>query len=49
VTAGPGPDELTPAQWLYLFTRADTIYGGSSEVQRNVVAQRMLGLPRGPV
>lgn len=43
------PDDLSRAQQLYLFTRADTIYGGSNEVQRNVIAQRMLGLPRGPV
>jgi alkylation response protein AidB-like acyl-CoA dehydrogenase len=49
VAAGPGEDELTPAQQLFLFTRSDTIYGGSNEVQRNVIAQRMLGLPRGPV
>ena len=49
VAAGPGEDELTPAQQLFLFTRSDTVYGGSNEVQRNVIAQRMLGLPRGPV
>jgi alkylation response protein AidB-like acyl-CoA dehydrogenase len=42
------PDGLSWAQQLFLFTRADTIYGGSDEVQRNVIAQRMLGLPRGP-
>ncbi len=48
VAAGFGEDELTPAQQLFLFTRSDTLYGGSNEVQRNVVAQRMLGLPRGP-
>ncbi|WP_028921844.1 acyl-CoA dehydrogenase family protein [Pseudonocardia acaciae] len=45
-TVTPGADDLTDAQVLYLFTRADTIYGGSNEVQRNVIAQRMLGLPR---
>jgi len=37
-------DEL---QRLYLFTRADTIYGGSNEIQRDIIARRMLGLPRG--
>ncbi|GAA1844227.1 acyl-CoA dehydrogenase family protein [Pseudonocardia ailaonensis] len=48
VAPGPGDGDLTPAQQLYLFTRSDTIYGGSNEVQRNVIAQRMLGMPRGP-
>jgi alkylation response protein AidB-like acyl-CoA dehydrogenase len=36
----------TGAEALFLFTRADTIYGGSNEVQRNVIAERSLGLPR---
>jgi alkylation response protein AidB-like acyl-CoA dehydrogenase len=34
------------AEALFLFTRSDTIYGGSNEVQRNVIAERSLGLPR---
>ncbi|MFC6010009.1 acyl-CoA dehydrogenase family protein [Nocardia lasii] len=41
-----GPDDMTAWQRLYLFSRADTIYGGSNEVQRNIIAERVLGLPR---
>ncbi|MGF0313444.1 acyl-CoA dehydrogenase family protein [Rhodococcus sp. IEGM1428] len=44
---GVGADyALDEWQTLYLFSRADTIYGGSDEVQRNVIAERVLGLPR---
>ena len=38
--------ELTRLQALFLFTRADTIYGGSNEIQRNIIAERALGMPR---
>lgn len=41
-----GPYELTRLQALFLYTRADTIYGGSSEIQRNIIAERALGMPR---
>jgi alkylation response protein AidB-like acyl-CoA dehydrogenase len=42
------PYELSAAQRLFLFTRADTIYGGSNEIQRNVIGERALGLPPEP-
>jgi alkylation response protein AidB-like acyl-CoA dehydrogenase len=33
---------------MYLFTRSDTIYGGTNQIQRNIIAERGLGMPREP-
>jgi acyl-CoA dehydrogenase len=42
------PYELADAQRLFLYTRADTIYGGSNEIQRSIIGERALGLPPEP-
>jgi acyl-CoA dehydrogenase len=50
VTAGDyGADEaLDEEHRLFFFTRSDTIYGGSDQIQRNVIGERALGLPKEP-
>jgi len=37
-----------PMQHSFLLSRAETIYGGSSQIQRNTIGERVLGLPKGP-
>ena len=42
----PGVVELTESSWRteYLYSRAATIYGGTAEIQRNIIARRLLDL-----
>ena len=44
----PGAVELTETPWRseYLYSRAATIYGGTAEIQRNIIARRLLSLGR---
>ncbi|MGH3328338.1 MAG: acyl-CoA dehydrogenase family protein [Streptomycetales bacterium] len=41
-----GGIDLSPQQRSFLWSRSETIWGGSSQIQRSIVAERLLGLPR---
>ncbi len=40
--------QLSEWQQAFLTARSDTIWGGTAEIQRNILAERVLGLPREP-
>ena len=47
--ARDSPLSIEDGRWQYgwMWAQAETIYAGSSEIQRNIIAERVLGLPRG--
>ena len=40
--------QLEELPWMYLNARADSIYGGTNQIQRNIVSEHALGMPREP-
>jgi alkylation response protein AidB-like acyl-CoA dehydrogenase len=39
-------DQLADWHRFYMYGRAGSVYGGSAQIQKNIIAERLLGLPR---
>jgi hypothetical protein len=48
VRRGQADYPVTPLQASFFFSRSETIWGGAAEIQRNIVGERALGLPKEP-